>query len=127
VLVVKYEDLVDHSDQTLKIICQFANILFDSELIKTVAAPAGIISEHEIWKNKNIDLKSIQQNNSERWREVLNEGQANLVTFVTKSYAAKFDYIPVYSPLAVARGLLHDVSRFFTPRELKKAFSKYHG
>jgi hypothetical protein len=125
VVVVKYEDLVDHSDQTLKKICQFVNIPFDSKLIKTVTAPAGIISEP--WQNKNIDLKTIQQNNSERWREVLNEGQANLVTFVTKSYASKFDYIPVYSPLAVARGLLQDVSRFFTPREFKKAFSKYHG
>jgi hypothetical protein len=113
VVVVKYEDLVDHSDQTLKKICQFVNIPFDSKLIKTVTAPAGIISEP--WQNKNIDLKTIQQNNSERWREVLNEGQANLVTFVTKSYASK------------SRGLLQDVSRFFTPREFKKAFSKYHG
>lgn len=125
VAVVKYEDLVDHSDKTLKNICEFINIPFNSKLIQTVSAPAGIISEP--WQNKNIDLKTIQQNDAERWREVLSEGQANLVTFVTKSYASKFNYIPVYSPLAVTRGLLRDVPRFFTPREFKKAFSKYHG
>lgn len=127
VLVVKYENLVDQADQTLKRICQFVNIPFDSNLLKTVAAPAGIISEHETWKKQNIDLKTIQHNNAERWREGLNVAEANLVTFVTKFYAAKLDYIPVYSPLAVARGLMQDASKFFTPREFKKAFSKYHG
>jgi hypothetical protein len=127
VLVVKYEDLVDHADQTLKRICQFVDIAFDSNLTKTVAAPAGIISAHETWKNKNIDLKTIQHNNSERWRESLTSGEANLVTFVTKFYAAKLEYTPVYSHLAVIRGLMQDASRFFTPREFRKAFSKYHG
>jgi hypothetical protein len=125
VVVVRYEDLVDYSDQAFKKICQFVNIPFDSKLIQMVTAPAGIISEP--WQNKNINLKTIQQNNSERWREVLNEHQANLVAFVTKSFASKFDYITVYSPLAVARGLMHDTPKFFTPREFKKAFSKYHG
>jgi hypothetical protein len=125
VMVVKYEDLVDHANQTLKNICEFINIPFDPNLIQMVSAPAGIISEP--WQNKNIDLKTIQQNNSERWREVLNKYQANLVTFATKSYASKFDYVPVYSLRAVALGLMHDVSKFFTPREFKKAFSKYHG
>jgi len=127
VLVVRYEDLVDHADQTLKKICQFVNIAFDSDLIKTVAAPAGIISAHETWKNKNIDLKTIQQNDSERWRAGLKKGEANLVTFVTKFYAAKLEYTPVYSIPEVARGLMQDASKFFTPREIKKAFSKYHG
>jgi len=127
VRVIKYEDLVDHTDQTLKKICQFVDIPFDSALTETVDAPAEIIFEHETWKNKNIDLKTIQQNNSERWRDVLNADLADLVTFVTKFYASKFDYTPAYSPLAVARGLMQDATRFFTPREFKKAFSKFHG
>lgn len=127
VLALRYEDLVNQPDQTLKKICQFINIPFDSKLIKTVTAPTEIISEHEAWKNKNIDLKTIQQNDTERWRNVFNEDQASLVTFVTKSYAARFDYKPSYSPLAVARGMMQDLSKFLTPREFKKTFSKHHG
>jgi len=127
VLVVKYENLVNQSDQVLKVICQFIQLPFDSKLVQTVAAPAEIISAHEVWKNKNIDFKTIQQNDTERWREVFSEDLASLVSFVTKSYASKFDYLPVYHPLAVARGMMQDLSKFLTPREFKKAFSKYHG
>jgi hypothetical protein len=127
VLVVKYENLVNQPDQALKNICQFIHLPFDSKLIQTVAAPAEIISEHEAWKNKNVDIKTIQQNDTERWREVFSEDQASLVSFVTKSYASKFDYLPVYSPLAVAWGMMRDLTKFLTPREFKKAFSKYHG
>ena len=127
VLVVKYENLVNRPDQALKTICQFIELPFDSKLLKTVAAPAEMISEHETWKTKNIDLKTIQQDNAERWQEVFSEHQAGLVALVTKSYASKFGYLPAYRLLAAARGLLVDLSKFLTPRELKKAFSKYHG
>jgi hypothetical protein len=127
VLVVKYENLVNQPDQTLKIICQFIQLPFDSQLLKTVAAPTEIVSEHEAWKNKNIDLETIQPDDTERWQEVFNEDQASLVTFVTKSHASEFDYLPIYRPLAAARGLMADLSKFLTPREFKKAFSKFHG
>jgi hypothetical protein len=126
VLIVKYEDLVDRSGSTLKSICKFLNIPYSSSLIDNVTAPAGIVSAHEIWKNRNIELETIQKNNPERWREVLNQAQADMVTFITKSYAFQFGYDLAYDWTAVCSGFMQDLGRLLTRRELRKAFSKVY-
>ena len=124
VLVVKYENLTDESESTLRDICEFLNITYSSSLIDNVAAPAGIVSAHETWKNRNIELKTIQKNNPDRWREVLNQAQADMVTFITKSYASQFGYDLAYDWTAVCNGFIQDLGRLLTRRELRKAFSK---
>ena len=124
VLVVRYESLTDSSEMTLRDICKFLNITYSSNLIENVAAPTGIVSAHETWKNRNIELKTIQKNNPDRWRKVLNQAQADTVTFITKSYASRFGYDLAYDWTAVCKGFIQDLGRLLTRRELRKAFSK---
>ena len=39
----------------------------NSEFMKRVAAPPEIVSNHEFWKNKNVDWEKIQQNDEKKY------------------------------------------------------------
>lgn len=125
--LIKYEDLTTETELILKDTCQFLNIAFDSKLVDNVAAPIGIVSKHEFWKNKNVKVKTIQKNNPAKWEEFLGNNQENLVNFITRSYAAKFGYILKYNRNAVYKGFSCDVKNLISSGEFKKVFSKTHG
>ena len=124
VLIVRYEDLTDKSELTLRGICKFLNITYSSSLINNAVAPAGIVSAHEIWKNRNIELDGIQKNNPDRWRKVLSQGRADMVTYITKSYASQFGYSLAYDRAAVFNGFVQDIGKLLSWKELRKALSK---
>ena len=125
--LIKYEDLTTETEPILKNVCKFLNIAFDSKFVDNVAAPGGIISEHEFWKNKNIEVGKIQKNNPGRWKDVIDNNQENLVNFITKSYAAKFGYILTHNRNAVYKGFSIDIKKLLLPKELKKVFKTAHG
>lgn len=127
VLVVRYEDLTDKSELTLRDICKFLNIPYNSSLINNAAAPAGIVSAHEIWKNRNIELDAIQKNNPDRWREVLSKGRGDMVGLITEPYATKFGYDLSYDWKAVCSGFRHDIGKLLSLKELRKIVSRVHG
>lgn len=127
VSVIKYEDLTTKTQLVLKKICSFLNVAFDPKFIDDVSAPPEIVSEHEFWKERNIKLKSIQNNNAEKWRKALSTGQANIINFVTQSHAEKFGYALSYQWSEVWKGLCQDIIRLFSPSEFKKIFSKVRG
>ena len=125
--LIKYEDLTTETELILRRTCKFLNIAFDSKLVDNVAAPLGIVSEHEYWKDKNIEIETIQKNNPAKWEETLDNNQQNLVNFITKSYAAQFGYILTYNRIAVYKGLSRDIKKLLSPREFKKIFINAHG
>ena len=127
VLVIKYEDLTDQTNVFVKTICEFLNIHYDAKLVDNVVAPAEIVSVHEAWKNRNIDLHNIQKNDPDRWQKTLNKSEANMVNFITKSYASQFGYLSDHRLLAVCLGMIQDLSKLLSKGELRRAFSKVHG
>ena len=127
VLVINYEDLTGQTNITVKTICEFLNIPYDSKLVDNVAAPPGIVSVHEAWKNRNIDLRNIQKNDPDRWQKTLNKSQANMVDFITQSCAFKFGYHSDHRLPAVCLGIIQDLSKFLSKGELRRAISRIHG
>ena len=127
VLVINYEDLTDQTNITVKTICEFLNIPYDSKLVDNVAAPPEIVSVHEAWKNRNIDLRNIQKNDPDRWQKTLNKSQANMVDFITQSCAFKFGYHSDHRLPAVCLGIIQDLSKFLSKGELRRAISRIHG
>ena len=125
--LIKYEDLTSETEAILRHTCEFLNIAFDSKLVDNVAAPVGIVSEHELWKNKNIELWKIQKNNPDKWKEAIDNDQGNLVNFITKSHAAQFGYILTHNLNAVYKGFSCDIKKLLLPKEFKKIFKSAHG
>jgi len=127
VYTIKYEDLTTETEMVLKNTCNFLNLPYASKLVDNVAAPPEIVSSHEFWKKKNIDQEMIQKNKADKWRKALSPGQANIINFITKSHAEKFEYDLPYEWTQILSGFGQDILRLFSPSEFKKAFSKYHG
>lgn len=127
VFVLKFEDLTDKTEESIKGVCKFLNIPFNESLIENVSAPSGIIMAHESWKRKNIEEKKVKRNQPNRWKEALTDEQADLVIFITKTQAQKFGYNPRYNPIRVCYAFYQDIPILINRRELKRLFSKYHG
>jgi hypothetical protein len=127
VRVVRYEDLTAENEATLKKICEFLNIAYDRRFLKNVVAPKEIVSAHEFWKNNNLALQRIRENNPDKWRATLDIDQAHLVNCITGSYASKFGYATPYEWAKVCKGFGRDIIRLHKPGEIKKILSKVHG
>ncbi|MGD2096185.1 MAG: sulfotransferase, partial [Desulfobacterales bacterium] len=84
VMLVRYEDLTDENEFSLKKICKFLTIPYDGQFLKNVVAPKEIVSAHEFWKNNNLALQTIRENNPDKWRTTLNMDQAHLVNYITR-------------------------------------------
>ena len=127
VILVRYEDLTAENERTLKRICEFLDIPYDGKFLDNIMAPKEIVSAHEYWKNNNLALQTIQENNPDKWRRTLGMDQAHLVNWITKSYAAKFGYSSRYDWATVCKGFSRDISRLLKPGEFRKIISKVHG
>ncbi len=127
VYLIRYEDLTTDTESILRQTCEFLNIAFDSSLVDNVAAPPGIVSEHEFWKDRNVKVAAIQKSNPDKWKDALDNKQENLVNFITKSHAAKFGYVLTYNRIAMYKGFSYDIKRLLLPKELKKVFFDTHG
>jgi len=62
-------------------------------------APVEVVAAHEFWKNKNLEQETIQKSDADKWRKILSPGQADMVNFLTRSYAEKFGYDLRYNPI----------------------------
>jgi hypothetical protein len=127
VFLITYENLTAEAEQILKNTCKFLNIAFDPELLDNVAAPPGIVSEQEYWKKKNLNQTAIKENDADKWQQILNPGQANIVNFITKSQAEKFGYDFSVKWVALGGGIVQDICKLASPREFKKVFLDIHG
>jgi hypothetical protein len=127
VFTIKYEDLTKEPEPILKQTFKFLDIPFNSKYVNEVAAPPEIVAEHEFWKNKNISQKTIQKNNADKWQNTLSEAEANIVNFFTRSLAGKFGYASTFDWIALVQGLVKDIRKLLSFRELKRFFSRVHG
>ena len=127
VLLMRYEDLTNEPEQTISNLFASLNLPYDLSLLDNVTAPPGIVLPHETWKHNNLELKKIRQNDPDKWRGVLSESQANVVNWITKSYASKFGYILNYRSLAVCFGMMQDLPRLACRKEVRRVFSRVHG
>ena len=69
----------------------------------------------------------IKKNNADKWQNILNPGQANIVNFITKSHAEKFGYDFSFKWLTLGNGVVQDIRKFASPSEFKKVFLDTHG
>jgi hypothetical protein len=127
VLIMTYEDLTNEPEQSISSLFEFLNLPYDPSLVDNVAAPPGIVLPHETWKDRNLELNEIEQNDPDKWRGALSEGQANVVNWITKSYASQFGYVLNHRPVAVCFGVMQDLSILASRRELRRIFSRVHG
>ena len=127
VFVIKYEDLTKEPESILKKAFNFLAIPYSSKFVEKVAAPHEIVAAHEFWKNKNIDQETIQKNDADKWRNTLTYGEANIVNFFTRSYAKKFGYFLKFRWLPLGYGIVKDIKKLISSRELKRFFSDIHG
>jgi hypothetical protein len=127
VFMIKYEDLTKEPEPILKQTFEFLDIPFNSRYADEVAAPPEIVAEHEFWKNKNISQKKIQKNNEDKWQNTLSEADANIVNFFTRSLAGKFGYASTFDWMALVPGLVKDIRKLLSFRELKRFISRVHG
>ena len=127
VLLMRYEDLTNEPEQTISNLFASLNLPYDLSLLDNVTAPPGIVLPHETWKHNNLELKKIRQNDPDKWRGVLSESQANVVNWITKSYASKFGYILNYRSLVVCFGMMQDLPRLACRKEVRRVFSRVHG
>jgi hypothetical protein len=127
VLLMRYEDLTTEPEQTISGLFEFLKLSYDPSLVDNVAAPPGIVLPHETWKDRNVELNTIQPYDPDKWRGALSEGQANVVNWITKSYASKFGYVSNYRPTGVCFGMIQDLSKLASKGELSRVFSRVHG
>jgi len=122
VFIVRYEDLVSDTKETLYDICKYLRLPYNSNLIEDVAAPPEIISSHERWKDKNINFTIINKNDPERWKNYINENYGDMVAYITGSYAIQFDYKITFNWIRVCKGFLQDVRDNLSLKEIQKFF-----
>ena len=127
VLLMRYEDLTNEPEQTISNLFASLNLPYDLSLLDNVSAPPGIVLPHETWKHNNLELKKIRQNDPDKWRGALSESKANVVNWITKSYASKFGYILNYRSLVVCFGMMQDLPRLACRKEVRRVFSRVHG
>ena len=118
--VVRYEDLTDKPEKTLKNIFKFLKLQYNSKYLADINAPPEIISLHEHWKKNNLLIKTIQANDTERWRSVLSEEIGHLVCFLTKAYAVRLGYDVNYNLVKVCQGIRHDALTALSSINFKK-------
>jgi hypothetical protein len=127
VLLIKYENVTNQTEPTIRNICKFLNISYDSKLIENVAAPPEIVLPHEFWKYKNIYQEKVKRNKADKWRNTLSDNQANTINFITHSRARKFGYTSSYKWLNVLNGFKQDIKKLLSKSEFKKITSIIHG
>jgi hypothetical protein len=79
------------------------------------------------WPELLVGLNAVKRNDPEKWRKFLNDGQGNIVNFVTCKTAAAFGYSLTDRWKWLIQGCLQDISKLVKPREFKKLFLKAHG
>jgi len=127
VFMIKYEDLTKEPEPILEQTFNFLDIPFTAKFVDKVAAPPEIVAAHEFWKNKNIRQETIQKNDADKWQNTLSAAEADMVNFFTRSRAAKFGYSLTFDWMAVAHGIVLDIRKLLSSRELKRFFSRVHG
>ena len=86
--VVRYEDLVDNPDNTMKNIANFMDIDFSKNLL--TPSTFGIN-----WRGNNFSgdkFNGISNNNSEKWKSRISEKDAMLIEYYFSSLMEEFGY-----------------------------------
>ncbi|MCA6073433.1 sulfotransferase family protein [Fulvivirga sedimenti] len=86
--LVKYEDLVDDSRATMTSILKFLNLPIDENCFNTDPKNKEA-SKHPFWKNINKPIKS---KNYGKYRDVLTEGDVNLIETIAKWEMNQLNY-----------------------------------
>jgi len=122
VFIVRYEDLVNNTKETLYDVCNYLRLPYNSHLIEDVAAPPEIISSHEKWKDRNINFTEIKKNDPERWKNFISENSGDMIAFIAGSHALQFDYKITYNWICVCRGFLQDIRDNLSSKEIQNFF-----
>lgn len=92
-LVIKFEDLVQDPQETMKKVAHFLDISYDEILLKPTICG-------KLWEGNNFDglkFNSVSNVNVNRWRERISEKEAKLIEYYFYDVMNFFDYEPVFS------------------------------
>jgi hypothetical protein len=124
VKVIRYEDLVDKPQKTLKDICDYLQINFDPKYLLDVTAPINVVNVHEKWKNNNLRYNKIQKNIQNKWKDTLDDGYGNLIVFLTKGNLIDYNYDLSFKWHMLFKGILKDFSNNLNWKEMRKIWTK---
>jgi hypothetical protein len=95
---VRYEDLVDDPEITIKRICTFLNIEYKAEMIQHSQRENlnTVFNENVIGKYHNSLTESINSSKKDEWRKGLSEHQIKICDYIVGSFSEKYNFIPIY-------------------------------
>ena len=114
-LEVTYESLVENAETTLKTICEFIDVRYDSEMLNYFYHSDNYLSKE---KDKIGVTKNIYQSSTNKWNYELSKSQIYIIQLLLGSYLTKFGYDKlnislknkVFSPIT----LIKEISQYFS-------------
>lgn len=91
ILEIKYEDLVENTEETLLGVCKFLNLTYSSEMLRYHQKQTDIIPEpddFEQWKNETQN--PIHSKSVEEWRSQLDKNDQKSITSITYPYLREY-------------------------------------
>ena len=127
-LIVTYEQLVDHPEETVRNLCTFIGIPYDEKMFASFNETARkVVGEHETWKHGVIASTSVERNDPEKWRRTLSSGEGDLMVFLTRRAAAGLGFPVEYRMTGVLSGLVQDLSKIWKPEEIRRFAAEFRG
>lgn len=87
-MVVRYEDLLDNPEETLKDICKFLNIEFEKEMLKFHKSSNKYIGKH----HSDLIFKEIDGTNTNKWKKQLSQNEIKLYQMSASNILLKYGY-----------------------------------
>jgi hypothetical protein len=88
---VKYENLLEYPEQTLKIVTKFIGVEYNESMLSFSKSAKELVDKKEMqWKKET--LKPLMKSNSNKWKTHLSTFQASFVEQVSIEYFQKLNY-----------------------------------
>ena len=92
--LLRYEDLIENTETTMKAVCHFLEVPYESSLMEYRTTTTKRFTEYtEEYKNKHRSLlKPIDKSIAEKWKKTLQTKHRKEIEYVTSDLAKQFGY-----------------------------------
>ncbi len=126
--MVRYEDLLADPEGTVKDLCGFLDAPFDPKcLVRFSEAAAEAIAPGETWKDNVAASDGVIEDDPDKWRETLDEGEAAVLAFLTGKVARDLEYSITAGFGDALPGLLADLPTLGHPHQWMRLFDPVDG
>lgn len=86
--IIRYEDLLDKPEETLRAICEFLNIQFEEEMLSFHQSSDKYIGKH----HSELIFKKIDKSNTNKWKELLTPTETKLYQNIAAKTLRTYGY-----------------------------------